>query len=138
MRLAKLKNRRGSELVEFALVMPLLLFIVFGIVDFGLAIFDKAVVTNAAREAARAGIVFAPQRLTAAEIGAVAQTYCATNLVTFGTPGAPTVTVTGAGGASGSELTVVVSYTYGWGIIPSFMTLGSGLNLTARSVMRME
>lgn len=134
----KLRDRRGSELVEFALIMPLLLFIVFGIVDFGLAIFDKAVVTNAAREAARAGIVFAPTRLTTAEIQTVAQTYCATNLVTFGTPAAPNVAVTGAGGASGSELSVVVTYTYTWGIIPGFMPLGDGINLTARSVMRME
>ncbi len=134
----KLRDRRGSELVEFALIMPLLLLVVFGIVDFGLLIFDKAVVTNAAREAARAGIVFAPERLTIPEIQAVARQYCETNLVTFGTPGAPNVAVTGAGGASGSELTVVVSYTYTWGIIPSFMPLGSGLNLTARSIMRME
>lgn len=138
MTLARLRSRRGSELVEFALIMPLLLFIVFGIVDFGLAIYDKAIVTNAAREAARAGIVFAPARLTAGEIQTVAQQYCATNLVTFGTPAPPAVTVTGAGGASGNELRVVVSYTYTWGIIPGFMPLGSGLNLTATSVMRME
>ena len=134
----KLRDRRGSELVEFALTLPILLLIVFGIVDFGLAIFDKAVVTNAAREAARRGIVFAPAQLTAAEIQAVATTYCANNLVTFGAPGAPTVAVSGAGGASGSTLQVDVSYTYTFGIIPGFMPLGSGLNLTARSVMRME
>ena len=134
----KLRGRRGAELVEFALVLPVLLLVVFGIVDFGLAIYDKAVVTNAAREAARAGVVFAPTRLTAGEIQTVARNYCATNLVTFGTPAAPTVTVTGAGGASGAALRVDVTYTYTFGIIPSFMPLGGGLNLTSRSIMRME
>ena len=134
----KLRSRRGSELVEFALTLPILLLVVFGIVDFGLAIFDKAVVTNAAREAARAGIAFSPAQLTAGEIQAVARSYCAANLVTFGTPAAPTVTVTGAGGASGGTLTVDVAYTYTFGVVPGFMPLGSGLNLTARSVMRME
>jgi Flp pilus assembly protein TadG len=116
----------------------LLLLVVFGIVDFGLAIYDKGVVTNAAREAARAGVVFAPTRVTAGEIQTVARTYCATYLVTFGAPAAPTVTVTGAGGASGDILQVDVTYSYTFGIIPSFLPLGGGLNLTSRSIMRME
>jgi Flp pilus assembly protein TadG len=134
----RLRDRRGSELVEFALVMPLLVFIVFGVVDFGLVMFDKAVITNAAREAARAGIVFAPARLTEAEIRTVAQSYCLTNLVTFGTPVSPTVTVNGAGGGSGGQLEVIVSYPYTWAVIPGFTSLGASLTLTSRSVMRLE
>lgn len=43
--------------MEFALIFPLLLFIVFGVIEFGTALYDKSVVTNASREAARAGVV---------------------------------------------------------------------------------
>ena len=49
----RLARQRGSELLEFALVLPLLLLLVFGIAEFSLVLFDKAVVTNAAREGAR-------------------------------------------------------------------------------------
>ena len=46
-------SERGAELIEFALVFPLLLLIVLGIVDFGFMFQRLEVVTNAAREGAR-------------------------------------------------------------------------------------
>jgi Flp pilus assembly protein TadG len=52
--------RKGQSLVEFALLLPLLLLIVFIIVDFGRAIYYFSSVYNAAREGARAGIVTKP------------------------------------------------------------------------------
>ena len=134
----KLKERRGSEIVEFALVLPVLLFVVFGIVDFGLAIFNKAIVTNAAREAARAGIVFAPTRPDETAIAQVARDYCLQNMVTFGDENTPAVTVNGEGGSSGSELEVIVTYRYGWLVMPGFLPLGTDIEIRARSVMRME
>src|SRR5215469_5880952 len=45
---------RGAAAVEFALLLPLLLLIVFGIVDFGRAINAQITITQAAREGARA------------------------------------------------------------------------------------
>lgn len=47
------RDDRGSNLIEFALVFPLLLLITAGIIDVGLLIKDYQVVTNAAREGAR-------------------------------------------------------------------------------------
>ena len=44
--------------MEFAIVMPLLFVILFGIIEFGILLYDKAMITNASREGARAGIVF--------------------------------------------------------------------------------
>jgi Flp pilus assembly protein TadG len=44
---------RGAELVEFAFVLPILLVVIGGIVDFGLLFQRYEVVTNAAREGAR-------------------------------------------------------------------------------------
>jgi Flp pilus assembly protein TadG len=47
------KNEIGQSLVEFALVVPLLLFLVIGIFEFGRAWMTKNLVTGAAREAVR-------------------------------------------------------------------------------------
>ena len=83
----RLRSCVGSELIEFAVILPLLLLVVFGVIDFSIALYDKAVVTNASREGARAGIVFAPNRgrLDAREIERW-PTYCRDYLITFGTP----------------------------------------------------
>ena len=44
---------RGATAVEFALLLPLLLLIVFGIIDFGRALNAQVTLTQAAREGAR-------------------------------------------------------------------------------------
>jgi len=50
-------SERGQELIEFALVLPLLLLLVLGIVDFGFLFQRLEVVTNAAREGARIAVL---------------------------------------------------------------------------------
>lgn len=54
-RLAKHDN--GAALVEMALVLPLLMLLVFGIIDFGLCTKDRMAVSQAAREGARVAAV---------------------------------------------------------------------------------
>ena len=54
------RNKRGQALIEFAFILPFLLVIVGGIVDFGLAFFIGQMIENAAREGARAGAVVRP------------------------------------------------------------------------------
>jgi len=44
---------RGAAAVEFALVLPLLLLVLFGIIDFGRALNAQITLTQAAREGAR-------------------------------------------------------------------------------------
>ena len=51
------QSERGAELIEFALVLPLLLLLVLGIVDFGFLFQRLEVVTNAAREGARIAVL---------------------------------------------------------------------------------
>ena len=51
------RSERGQSLVEFALVLPVFIVLVMGIVDFGMALRSYVTVTNAAREGARVGIV---------------------------------------------------------------------------------
>ncbi len=57
---------RGQTLVEFALILPVLLLILLGIVDFGRVIYANNVIANAAREGGRTAIV----NQTSAEIRA--------------------------------------------------------------------
>ena len=47
----------GQDLVEYALVLPLFLLLSMSIFEFGILYFQYSTVSNAAREAARAGIV---------------------------------------------------------------------------------
>jgi Flp pilus assembly protein TadG len=57
---ARVRSQAGAELVEFALVLPMLLVVFGGIVDFGLILQRQQVVTNAAREGARLAVVNYP------------------------------------------------------------------------------
>ncbi len=50
-------DESGAELIEFALVFPLLLLVFLGIIDFGLLFRRYEVVTNAAREGARVAVL---------------------------------------------------------------------------------
>jgi len=136
----KYPNQKGSAAVEFALVLPILLVLVFGIVEFSLALYDKAVITNASREGARAGIVFGDPPLTDGEISGIVGNYCQNRLITFGTPTQVTTTIVREGsGASGDDLTVQVQYQYQFLAIPRFVTgIAGGIPLGAQTIMRME
>ncbi len=46
-------RERGAAAVEFAIILPLLVLMVGGIVDWGRFMYTQAMLTNAAREAAR-------------------------------------------------------------------------------------
>lgn len=50
-------SEQGAQLVEFALVLPLLLLVVLGIAEFGFIFMRYEVVTNAAREGARIAVL---------------------------------------------------------------------------------
>ena len=50
-------GERGAELIEFALVFPLLMLVVLGCADFAFVFQRNEVITNAAREGARVAIL---------------------------------------------------------------------------------
>ena len=52
-------RERGQSLTEFALIAPMFLVLVFGIIDFGMGLNGWITITNAAREGARLGAVYA-------------------------------------------------------------------------------
>jgi Flp pilus assembly protein TadG len=138
-----MKSQKGAAAIEFYFVLPVLLFLLFGIIEFSVLFYDKAVITNASREGARAGIVRAElaeisEPLSEEDIQEVVDNYCAGRLITFGSSEVATA-VTGAGGNSGDPLTVLVQYQYDFLVLPNFVTsLAGAINLTAQTVMRME
>jgi Flp pilus assembly protein TadG len=57
MNILKRAPRRGQSLVEFALILPLFLLVLFGIIDLGRGVYAYNTIQNAAREAVRVAIV---------------------------------------------------------------------------------
>jgi Flp pilus assembly protein TadG len=157
----KISESKGASAVEFALVLPLLAVLIFGIIEFGILCYDKAVITNASREGARAGILFnrydhdsdpgtSPLvRVPADEIKNVASSYCSNYLVTFGSntpPEVETIPTDPLSANSLDPLTVTVTYHYDFLVIPDLLIaffsssndFGSGVDLVATTVMKME
>ena len=147
-----LRSRKGVAAIEFALVLPLLIVFVFGIIEFGLLMYNQQIITNASREGARAGIVAASPRfpgngvscasLPAGSIECVVTNYAKTHMITFGAPNDPVTTVTPAYNASApfsQNLQVVVTYNYGFLVFANFVSIGGPTKtLSATTVMRYE
>ena len=91
----KWKSQRGAQAVEFALVFPFLALIMLLVIDFGFLAFNKAVITNASREAARAGTVLSATPWSTASVQAVACNYARTLLITTAS-GTRTATCSGS------------------------------------------
>lgn len=53
----KVHTRNGQALVETALVLPIIILVLMGIIDFGLMFNNYLVVSNASRDAARNAVV---------------------------------------------------------------------------------
>jgi Flp pilus assembly protein TadG len=142
------QSDRGAELIEFALVMPMLLFIIEAIVDFGMMFRDFEVVTNAAREGARVGVL--PGYEDPNDVQARVNAYLtAGGLNTVGqacppSPGTVCVEDVPVSTAAGTftARSVRVQYVYDTGILGGFSPMFGGtfgaVNLNAVAVMRTE
>jgi Flp pilus assembly protein TadG len=85
-----MRRERGASLVEFALVLPLILMILLGLVSAGVAYNLKITLTHAAREAARYAAILPTEGDTDAWLGSV-ETHLladATGSLDSGLPGA--------------------------------------------------
>ena len=144
----KEKGEKGQALVEFALLVPIFLILLFAIVDFGMGFYSWITVTNSAREGARLGAV---QATTAQIIVRVQDT---SDLIDEGTK--MTVTV-GCGPSSDPPPTgacpsqpgesVVVRVDYDYDLITPLASLvaflsgdiiGPTLTLSSTAEMRLE
>ena len=134
----KRKAQQGAAVVEFALILPLLLLLLIGVVDLSLALYDKSVITNASREGARAGIVARNPKLTDVDIHQVVLGYTNGALIHFGPSKLlPVVNVVQSTvGTDPQTLGVTVSYTFqGIGLGSLFSSLGQPWVLTSSTVM---
>ena len=133
------RGERGAELVEFAIALPLLLLIMFGIVDFGFLFQRYEVLTNAAREGAR---LAALPGYVEADVSARVNAY----LTAAGVPGGATTSLAiepvSAGGRTFNVARVTVSSSYQYVLIGPIMGIFGGsfdsVSLTAVAVMRVE
>jgi Flp pilus assembly protein TadG len=156
-----MKNQKGAAIVEFAFIAPLLLALLFGIIEFGLLLYNKAVITNACREAAREGIVLRNPKLTLAQLNTqillpTVTNYTTSRLVSFdgnvtpnnnGSSLVPPATWSdnnsNATSDPGESLTVTVVYNYSFLLLPNLMQLVKGnltsnIQINAVTVMRFE
>ena len=118
----KTKNEKGAAAVEFALILPILVMIVFGIFQFGIAFNNWIALTHAAREGARLAAVgqFTEQRVRESAPSVQIQT----------------ITVTGLGGKIGEPVTITV---VGNVLNLEIPLVGSWpIQLTSTAVMRKE
>lgn len=146
---------RGAQAVEFALVLPFLLLIIFAVIDFFFLAHNKAVITNASREAARRATLLTTATWNTNDIRAVACNYARGALISVGAPaitttcnatGDPTISVTPTAAPSFNDpVTVTVSYTVQGFSLGSWWNLGTGPNsvgapmvLTATTTMNHE
>ena len=130
------RGERGQSLVEFALIVPIFLLLLFAIVDFGMGFHAYITVTNSAREGARLGSVRADAAAVQQRVRDTADTLDQANL---------TVSVTNAQGEPGESVVVDVDYDYELitplaGVLQFITgnTIGPTLNFSSTADMRLE
>jgi Flp pilus assembly protein TadG len=125
---------RGAAAVEFALLLPVLLLLIFGIIDFGRALNAQITLTQAAREGARLAATGQPDVVNRTQAAASGLS-----------PVTVTVTACPDGAAPGADASVTTSYAFSFatpiGAIAGMFGgtgLGSPITLTAQGVMPCE
>ncbi len=139
------RSENGAQLVEFALVLPLLLLVMLGIAEFGFIFQRYEVVTNAAREGARLAVLPGvcrrgcagacrglPVQRTGAHNDQPGQSDCPRpERVGCGGRGRPPI--------SAKRVTVTYTYTYQFlNALAAFFGSRAALPLTAVAEMRTE
>jgi Flp pilus assembly protein TadG len=75
--------QRGSAAVEMALLLPILILMLDGVLEFGLILHNESVLSSASSVAARAGIAKGSPKLEPIEIAQIAIDYCQNNLISI-------------------------------------------------------
>jgi Flp pilus assembly protein TadG len=131
-------DESGQDLLEFGLTLPLLVLLLFGIVESGLIYFSFNTITNAAREGARYGAVSPANEgpsTCASPSGAIgSQAVCRF------AAGLDPAQVTYRAIRSGQTVALQVTYRYAFasGLVSRAFGGSPSLTLTANSAMRTE
>lgn len=126
-KLFDIKKTNGQSMVEFALVLPVLVVILFGTIEFGRLWETMNVMTSAAREGVRVAATTAPDANQVQN--------AALNILNAANVNNATITVAGPDGNLNVTVTVQVNYVPITGaIVPGI----GNINLTRTSTMRWE
>lgn len=133
---------RGAAAVEFAFIVPVLVILIFGSIEFGLAVQARTMLGNAAREGVRVGSLTAngdstseAQVKTAVDTALAGVSGTHTTTVSCATPAGVACTIGAkSNGNNVVTVTVVLNYTGVTGMFPQL----TNTTLTASSYMRIE
>ena len=125
-----IRNERGQTMVEFAMVLPILLVVVFSVIQFGILYNHYITLTDATRVGARKGAVSrtAPNPIALA----VAATRAAAPGLK---PAKLGVTATATAWAPGADITVEATYPYDIDVLGIVVASGT---LRSKTVERVE
>jgi Flp pilus assembly protein TadG len=160
-RAGRWRDESGAAAVEFALVLPMLVVILFGTIEFGRALHISHAVTDAAREGARRAVVRDGQNkqttvpdLVQARLASAGLAWnktlsgyaadCASWTMPAGSASAIVVSGCGWGGTTGTEARVVIRAPFPFDILRPLLQLLPGSStlspatLTGNLVMRNE
>jgi len=110
------RNEKGSSAVEFAIILPVLMIIIWGIIEYGWIMTSWIIIANAASEGARAAIMESgdPDSRTAAENAVIEALW--SNMTDDDPPGELIITTTELAADAANNLPkrykVKVSWTY--------------------------
>lgn len=131
------RRNSGQALVEFAVVVPILMLLILGLVDFARAWNTYQVITDAAREGARTAVIDNPTITEADVLVTMSSAMARAGLNTTDA----TITITGFRSGRGNPTTVQIDYQYELGWVGLLLALASGdefLTLSTQFVMRNE
>ncbi len=126
----RVTNQRGVASLEFVLILPILLFVLFVGAELSRAWFTLNLLTTAAREAARAGVVAAPTNVQSAATARLNQ------LLGAGT-WSGTITCNPAPCAPDSQVQVNVSMPFTT-VLPNLLPMLGSVTLQQTASMRYE
>ena len=130
------KDERGQALAEFALVLPLILFFIAGIIEFGRAWNIKQAVTDAAREGARYAVVQDDDIETTDDVKAKIE-----ERLLLAAIDSATIEFSGDFHVAGSETTVTVSTQHQMGLVGALLDWAgapSVVTISTQATMRNE
>ena len=148
-----LRQEHGVAAVEFAIIVPILMLLVMGIIDFGHAWYMKQIITNASREGARYATRYTgspPISLNPSISNYILNTSAQNNnnggiglqsLLPDANPQVPTPTGTGYTSITppGQPLTITVSATKNWWFVDKFIPgINSSITLSSTTTMAVE
>ncbi len=127
---SKRNRRRGAAVVEFAIVAPLLLTLLFGMLEVGRLVMVQQILTNASREGARRGIL---EQATATDVQSTVEAYLTNASISNATVSISPGSLATVG--FGNKVTVGISVPFeevSWLPAPWFL---SGVEISGKSVM---